>query len=553
MPELIESPEIAEEDLLINDLTKKVFSNFANRPTNSRSYHPAEIQKYIEEHPELNSEQIIDEVTNTYLHTKSYSSGQVEQREPREAALHLIQELLKILEDVDEVVGTKDFALLHECFETLAKTTDVFQDKEPKTVSFINQLIDRYVQATREFILKDPSGGDLLTADTEDSRNAFRVYLAVESSISGDFDTARGMLVDVDEEVEEPLETALLARLEEAELESKLARQKITPETSIENLQKLGLHASDQAIQEVEQSDPRITVGTTIETLDEILSPGGRYMTAHELNIKSSGNDLSSRTSQQRGRGDPFYNELRLRAEHTLGHSSNPFLPKMIYGAFTSDLQTDRGSGYGRVTLYLKSEATHDPDTTFTYGDSLDQSHGAEARQLSAADALIAYASRIEQKASLARGSYIEAQFRGLALEKLEKVSIVMPPPGEGFGSNAEVIDTSVENDIKTEVVIDTGANAWSIQDRVKRRIESGMTEEQAVAETVSRIRSNFKSADSPLFSLVFSIPEESDEQREKRQSHFAYAGELNVDLFARYGVTIKRPKLGKLLEGKKY
>ena len=361
------------------------------------------------------------------------------------------------------------------------------------------------------------------------------------------------MLIDVDADVEEPLETALLVRLEEAELESKLIRQNITHETSAKNLQRLGLRASDQAIEEVEQSDPRITVGTTIETLNEILSPGGRYMTSHELNIKSSGNDLSSSTSQQRGRGDPYYNESRLRAEYTLGHTSNPFLPKVIYGAFTSDLQADRGSGYGRVTLYLKPEVTYDPDTTFTYGDSLDESFSAEVRQLSAADALIAYTNRIELKASLARGNYIEAQFSGLDLEKLEKVSIVMPPPGEGFRSNAEVVDTSVENDIKTEVVIDTGTSAWSIQNRVKRKIESGMTEEQAVAEIVSNIRSNFRSADSPLFSLVFNIPEESGEEREKRQSHFSNGGELHTDLFVKYGVIVKRPKLGRLLEGKSF
>ena len=165
MSELIDTPEDTEESLLVEDLTKKVFSNFANKP-GSTSHRTRSIETYGKEHPELDSDQILDDFTKAYLYTKSGLTGQVERKESKGAVLQLVQELLGSVESSDGVIDTKDFALLHECFEAVAKTSSIFQDKEPNTLRFTNQLIDRYVQSVREFILKDPSGGDLLSADT---------------------------------------------------------------------------------------------------------------------------------------------------------------------------------------------------------------------------------------------------------------------------------------------------------------------------------------------------------------------------------------------------
>lgn len=448
-------------------------------------------------------------------------------------------------------IDTKDFISLHNLFERLAASTDSFQSQDPHEIRNSNQLIDRYVRATREFVITNPSGGDLLASDTEDTRNAFRVYLAVESAVSGDFETARGMLIDVDGLEELPLETALLARLEEAELESKLTDERITPEESASNMEKAGIRRNEEMIRNVEQADLRITVGTTIPVLKELLAPGGRYMTTSEIMILSGGSDYDDGVSR-RGVINSGYNDNRYRSEQALSHSSNPFIPKVVYGALTSELQADRASGYGRVTIHLKPEITQDPNTVFTIGDSLPPDRGrlraseARVQQITAKDALIAYASKIDDELSHQRdgladgGNYIEAHVRGLDFDEIDKVSVALDQ-GKDFSKNAEVVDECIERGIPTEILIDP--RRWSIEVRVKERIASGMTEEEAVQETTRRLRSNFKSSESPLLSIVLVVPVETGESG--TDNYREWHGYLNDALFEQNGITVRHPVVG--------
>jgi hypothetical protein len=551
MTELLATPELTEDEQLIDDTVRKVVQRFYESEIGVPSSNGKEYLRT--KHPDLTDEQIIDLEVEDKLYSKSNDG--MERRAPKSVQLSLLQDLLRGVESQYSEPSTKDFALLHEVFESIAKTTDFLQSKEPNDVWFANYLVDRYVAATREFILGNPSGGDLLAADTEESRNAFRVYLAVESAVAGDFETARGMLVDVDGHEEElPLETALLTRLEEAELEGAAKIDKITPETSAANMDDLGLHASEEAIHEVERADPHITIGTTIATLEEMLAPGGRYMTTSEIHIVSSGNAMQESDKSRRGRVNPYYNELRSRTERALSHSTNPFLPKIIYGALTSDLQADRGSGYGKVILHLKPEVTDDPTTTFTYGDSLANTQGHErkvkGRQLSAEDALEAYATRVErgQTDKLAR-DYIEAHVSGLDFDKIDKISVVVLRPREQ-GELQPVLDAvkdCIAKGIKTEAIMEV--STWGVYEAVKRRVEKeGMTEDEAVAYTVQRLRSNFDEYEnSPLLSLVFVFSDDA----ELPEGHHAYSGKINRELFAKHGVVIREPKAGRLLEGK--
>lgn len=448
-------------------------------------------------------------------------------------------------------IDTEDFISLHSQFESLAANTDLFQSQDAHEIRNSNQLIDRYVRLTREFVTTNPAGGDLLASDTEDTRNAFRIYLAVESAITGDFETARGMLIDVDGTEELPLETVLLSRLEEAELENSITNERITPEESTSNMERAGIRRNEETIEKAEQADLHITIGTTIPVLKEVFEPGGRYMTTSEIMILSGGSDYDDSASR-RGVTNSGYNDNRYRSEQALSHSSNPFMPKVVYGALTSELQADRASGYGRVTIHLKSEVTQDPNTVFTIGDSLPPDRGrlraseARAQQVTAEDALVAYASKIDSESSNQRdgladgGNYIEAHVRGLDFDKIERISITLDR-GKDFSKNAEVIDECIERGIPTEVLIDP--RKWSIELRVKERIESGMNEEEAVQETIKRLRSNFKSIQNPLLSIVFVVPVETNEHG--TDNYREWHGYLNDALFEQNGITVRRPIVG--------
>ena len=467
-------------------------------------------------------------------------------------------ELAKLEEAIGEKdtdLNTRDFASLYERLEEVALHTTIFQSKEPRDISAADMLINRYVRATREFVITNPLGGDLLAADTEDSRNAFRIYLGVESAVTGDFETAKAMLVDVDGyQQESPLESALLARLEEAELESEVTQARISPEASATNMRNLGIRAGPETISTVEQADPHITIGTTVTVLRDMLEPGGRYMTTSELAIVTGAADAWRTEESRRGKINSPYNEHRGRAEKVLGHSSNPFTPKIVYGALTSDLQADRGSGYGRVIFHLKSDIVHDSSTTFTIGDSLPPDRGAlevakvRNQQVTAEDALLAYASKLEadsltQRTGLAdNGNYVEAHVRGINFDKIDKVSVVVDRGKENnFSRNVEVVDQCLKNGIKTEVLIDP--RSWSLERRVRERIESGTTEEEAVQETIGRLRSNFTLRDSPLFSIVFVVPHESE--KEKNDYYRQENGYLNETPFVENGITIRHPLVG--------
>lgn len=542
MTELLDAPELTEDEQLIDDTTKKVVQRLYNMPKDHSLDAPQHYDRMS--NPGLTDEQIIAKKVQATLYS-TFAAETERRKDPREIVPKLANDLLVLIEEHPDKIATKDFALLHDAFETIAKTTDFLQSKNISEIQSDNQLISRYVAATREFILASPSGGDLLAADTEDSRNAFRVYLAVESAVKGDLETAKGMSADVDgHQKESPLEIILLAKLEEAELERAAEVDKIAPETSAANMATLLLHATHETIQQVEQADPHITIGTTLATLKEILAPGGRYMTSGEIHILSAGQELHNEDT--RGRTNSGYNLNRMKAETALGHSTNIFLPKIIYGALTSDLQADRASGYGNVTLHLRSEVTKDPATTFTYGDSLLSGYGIEDRvkskQLTAEDALVAYAYRVEQENGVKfTRDYIEAQVAGVDLDKIDKVSIVIIKSGAGeLKANVDAVKDCIDKGIATEAIIDLPS--WGVQRAVQHRVDSGMNEDEAVATTVQRLRSNFEDyGDNPLLSLVFVFSDDA----ELPENHFEYSGKINRELFAKRGVVIREPKVG--------
>lgn len=457
--------------------------------------------------------------------------------------------LNELFYDIEKTSGSpsyEDLSFLHDTLDTLADS-GIFEDEREDVAQFINLAINKYVGLVRQYVMTDPSATDMLSGHSEDSRNAFRVYLAVESAVSGDFESARGMLIDIDGEASGKLESALLSRLDEAE-----NVQNITPLVSTEESDEYArdtFHPSEEMISKVEGANPAVTVGTTIETLEEMLSPGGRYMTVSEFNLRSNGFADSSGTSV--GNRNIAYNDRRLFIEQSIGHTDNPFVPRPVYGALTTDLQADRGSGYGRVTLYPNREVLDYPRTVFVDGDSL--SMGSSTGGVSLLDfegAKLAYATLVEQEAtrtekdaSIITGkAYIEAQIPGLRIDRLAKVAIVCDRTGEFTAKTYRLVDSVIERGIPCDVQIDW--TEWGLDDAIQGRINKGMTKEEAYVEMIQKIRSNFQQADSPLLNLVISTTSEQS----KLEGDLGRELNLDTALIEANRAIVKRPKFGKLL-----
>jgi hypothetical protein len=69
------------------------------------------------------------------------------------------------------------------------------------------------------------------------------------------------------------------------------------------------------------------------------------------------------------------------------------------------------------------------------------------------------------------------------------------------------------------------------------------MNEEEAVQETIKRLRSNFKSIQNPLLSIVFVVPVETNEHG--TDNYREWHGYLNDALFEQNGITVRRPIVG--------
>lgn len=538
--ETLSNPETDQLEQSVGDFVEKIITRYANEPDSSTGRAFASFKRGggLEK-------------SVTYKDPAAALAGFIQQERGRVKhvetmyATKYLNELFDDIEKTSESSGYEDLAFVHDALDTLAES-GIFEGERKEVAQFINLAVNKYVGMVRQFVMADPSAGDMLSAYDEDSRNAFRVYLAVESAITGDFESARGMLIDIDGEDVGKLESALLSRLDEAE-----AAQDITPLVSHEKSDKYTkeeFHPSEETLVKVESSDPAITVGTSIETLGEMISPGGRYMTVSEFNVRSNGFADGSGTSI--GNRNVAYNGVRSFVEQSIGHSDNPFMPRPVYGALTSDLQADRGSGYGRVTLYPSKEILTDPRTVFVEGDSLSMgSGGGDVPLLDFEGAKRAYGTLVEREPlaeesrSMALGrAYIEAQVPGLRLDQLDKVAIVCDRTGRYTTKTYELVDSVVERGILCDVQIDwTG---WNLDDGIQRRIDSGMSKEQAFAEMMKAIRSNFQQGDNPLLNIVVYATSE----QERAEGHLGRELNLDTILLVANGVTVKRPQFGKLL-----
>lgn len=336
---------------------------------------------------------------------------------------------------------------------------------------------------------------------------AFAFYHAAELAYGNDFKTARLTLAEMD--ATPSLQRILTQRLEEAETYIHSGPH-ISDERSAENLKSL-IDDSDEpylSLEQLEVADVGITIGAQLGTLEAILDQQyGRYLSVHE-HATSGGSDLSA--SKQRNK---TYRMLRREAEEALGHNSNIFLPRPIYGALTSDLQSDRASGYGEVTFYLSAQVMDNQDTTYLYGDSLDRSgrpsQTIPSRQLNKHDAELAYMHILEQK-RVDASMYIEAHVPGLHLNDVKKVSIACLIGT--VDKVAELAERVLERNIETEVVFD-----WRFQPYIDRLVKDGLSEEDAYKGLVTELRTRF--GNNPNLSLVFNFRTDSTEWNKEPNS----------------------------------
>lgn len=538
--ETLENPEIDTLGVSVSDFVGKIISRYHDKPDSATGT----LFQHFKNYGDTWTGKVVGDdsvVLGAYVEREV---GRVKNVEIMYAEKYLNELFNDIYgKDGKGIPTYEDLSFIHNALDGLAES-GIFDSKEKPQVGFANYAINRYVVAVRQYVLTDPSASDLLATASEDSRNAFRAYLAVESAVSGDFESAKSMLIDIDGEKSGRLETSLIARLEEAQ---KLGEQEslVSPEDSAENLRDSGLTPSPEAVASVEHSHPAVTIGTSIETLEDMLSPGGRYLTVSEFNLRSGAYATDSGTNL--GKKDVDYNDQRWQIEKTIGYSDNPFTPRPIYGALTSDLQADRGSGYGRVILYPSPELVADSRTLFSAEDSLNAgTNNVRGSLLTYEDAISAYAGLIETKSdSMASdgSTYIEAQVPGIRIDQLSKIAITCDRKGEFASSAYKVVDSVIERGIPCDVQIDW--TKWKLDEAIQIRIDDGMNKGEAYADMLKTLKSHsFQHSDSPLLHLVVYTTSE----QQKAEGHLGQELNLDIALLEANGVTVVQPKFGELL-----
>lgn len=434
------------------------------------------------------------ENTNAYI---AELRGQVEQSESAGTyAMWLTDALLDGIEKTNERELPNVLGSTWTIMETLYASGSLSGEMGS---GLANKTTIALIDKVRGYIMSDPQGGDILAAQSAGSRNMFRLFVAAESAYANDFDEAFRAIEDI--ESSDCSKNYLWEKVLEASTGA--AQPTIVSDAqSAANLSRLTSHLeTDISTEQVEASKPAITVGTTLDTLREMLGPGGRYLTVHEHNTASGG---ASRL-QGEGHRDATYNENRANVERTMGFSENPFVPRPVYGALTSDLQADRASGYGIVTLYPNETLTNSPATTYTYGDSLNYSAtDVQSAVLNAKDARTAYRYIMDgwRRNGASDDLYVEAHLPGLLLDNIQKVGLFRPT---GYDSEELLYTTAgelLERSIEVEITYEWG---WRAAEYVTRSTESGMTTREAYTALAEKLKGAY--ADNPLFSVTVLLP----------------------------------------------
>lgn len=372
-----------------------------------------------------------------------------------------------------------------------------------------------------------------LAQTSPENRDVITFLSAAERAYARDFDSAHQLLENL--HTQPALKTLLKQEIQEAEQQSHTTSN-IDNSTSANNLEALiGNKDTDISSEKLQEAHIGITVGTSLDTLQAMLaSPYGRYLTSHEHDVVGGGGVV-----QPGG-----YESYRAKVERELGHDENIFIPRPVYGALTSDLQADRASGYGAVTIYPKSELVDSPGVVYAYGDTINAKEGintaygstvaTKERRLDAPDAKVAYSHSIDHKKTTdqidQRLVYIEAQLPGLTVDDIEKVSIDARNKPDDVKRAQEITEQLLGRGIKVEHVV-----SWSdIASGVDRRIQSGMNEED-VYITLKQIVLGDRAAD-PRVSLVINAPLPG----ETKSTH------INKNMLNKTGITVREPTIAK-------
>jgi len=378
-----------------------------------------------------------------------------------------------------------------------------------------DQLLLALLGHTRELTQDPPQ------ITNPDVQNALMFLDAAEAAYARDFVAAREFLEGISDSPK--LQEVLQDRLQAAKTEPYDGLQ-IGAETSAEHLHLLTGGAEPIiAPEQLEAAHIGITVGTTVETLQAMVaSPHGRYLTAHEHATTGGADRGESRVRISR------YNQKRRDFEAAFGHNPNVFVPRPVYGALTSELESNRASSFGAVTLYPKAELTDSPKVAYFYGDSLEKNNTAAMMQqrVDSNDAKTAYAHLVSLWQHHVRTPYalVEAQLPGLRLDDLEQVGIFCRK-GDGARVDAlagELIDRGIKVEEEFE---------WRFSGDIARRREKGLSENEAVSELITILRGKFE--DTPYLSIAILLLADTDLPEQDK---------ADLALLEDAGVIIKRP-----------
>ncbi|MGB3945575.1 MAG: hypothetical protein WBK76_01930 [Candidatus Saccharimonadales bacterium] len=374
---------------------------------------------------------------------------------------------------------------------------------------------------------------ETFASSSAENRDIISFLSAAEHAYAKDFNSAHQQLESL--QTQPALKTLLKKELQEAEQQLR-PNSNIDKTTSTNNLEALiGDKGSDIPSEKLQEANIGITVGTSLDTLSAMLtSPYGRYLTSHEHDVVGGGGVV-----QHGG-----YESYRAKVERELGHDENIFIPRPVYGALTSDLQADRASGYGAVTIYPKPELAKSPGVVYAYGDTVNAKEGINSehgstvaisdRRLAVDDAQIAYSHSLDHKKVAnqidQRLVYIEAQLPGLEVDDIEKVSINAKNKPDDVKRAQEITEQLLDRGIKVEHVV-----SWSdIAPGVGRRIQSGMNEED-VYSTLKQIVLGDRVVD-PRVSLVINAPLPGE----------TISTQINRNTLNEMGITVREPLVAK-------
>ncbi len=366
-----------------------------------------------------------------------------------------------------------------------------------------------------------------------ENRDIISFLSVAECAYARDFDTAYQLLEGL--QTQPALKAFLTKELQEAEqlLHSSSDIDKTTSARNLETL--IDDKGSSISGKELKEAHVGITVGTSLDTLYAMLtSPYGRYLTSHEHDVVGGGGFVQS----------GGYESYRAKVERELGHDENIFIPRPVYGALTSDLQADRASGYGAVTIYPKPELTEAPGAVYAYGDTVNAKEGINSeygstatisdRRLNAHDAQIAYSHSLDHKKTAdqidQRLVYVEAQLPGLRVDDIEKVSINARNKSDDVKRAQEITEQLLDRGIKVEHVV-----SWSdVALGVSQRVRSGMSEEETYSALKQVILGS--QATDPRISLVVNAPLPGEK----------IPIQINENVFSKVGVAVNKPLIAK-------